>query len=239
MEVNQLPVGGGAAKRTYVREMFTAIAPSYDRLNRIISFRMDLAWRRRAVRRLGWERRPAGRYLDLCAGTLDFAAILSREPGFRGRIVGADFVTRMLALGRGKAAGLAPVTADALQLPFPDATFDGAMVGWGLRNLIDLEAGLREAARVLKPGARLVTLDTCHPPHQPLRGLYNFYFERVLPRVGRFFSKHTTAYTWLPESAKSFPEPPALAALMRRAGFATAEHELLLGGATALHICEK
>lgn len=236
--MNQLPVGGGAAKRTYVREMFTAIAPTYDRLNRIISFRMDLAWRRRAVRRLGWERVPAGRYLDLCGGTLDFAAILAREPGFRGRIVGADFVTRMLALGRGKAAGLAPVTADALQLPFPDATFDGAMVGWGLRNLIDLEAGLREAARVLKPGARLVTLDTCHPPHQPFRGLYNFYFERVLPRVGRFFSKHTTAYTWLPESAKSYPEPAELAAMMRRAGFATAEHELLLGGATALHVAE-
>ena len=237
--MNQLPVGGGAAKRTYVREMFTAIAPTYDRLNRIISFRMDLAWRRRAVRRLGWERMPAGRYLDLCAGTLDFAAILSREPGFGGRIVGADFVTRMLALGRGKAAGLAPVTADALQLPFPDATFDGAMVGWGLRNLIDLEAGLREAARVLRPGARLVTLDTCHPPHQPFRGLYTFYFEHVLPRVGRFLSKHTTAYTWLPESAKSFPEPAALASLMRRAGFSAAEHELLLGGATALHVAER
>jgi demethylmenaquinone methyltransferase/2-methoxy-6-polyprenyl-1,4-benzoquinol methylase len=219
--------------------MFTAIAPSYDRLNRIISFRFDLRWRRAAVARLGWERAPAGRYLDLCAGTLDFAAILSRQSGFRGRITGADFVQPMLRLGRNKAPGLQPVTADALQLPFPDATFDGAMVGWGLRNLMDLEAGLREAARVLKPGARLVALETCHPPRQPLRGLYNFYFERVLPRVGRFFSKHTDAYSWLPESARYFPEPAALSDLLRRCGFARVEHRLLLGGATALHMAER
>src|SRR5690606_33211537 len=218
---------------------FTAIAPDYDRLNRIISFRLDLRWRKVAVRRLGWERRPDGRYLDLCAGTLDFAATLARQPGFRGRIAAADFVQPMLRLGRGKAPGLQPAVADALQLPFPDATFDGAMVGWGLRNLVDLEAGLREGARVLRPGARLVALETCPPPHQPFRGLYNFYFERVLPRVGRFFSKHTDAYSWLPESARHFPEPAALAGLLRQCGFRTAGHELLLGGATALHVAER
>ena len=108
---------------------------------------------------MGWEREPDGIYLDLCAGTLDFAATLARQPGFRGRVVGADFVPAMLRLGRGKAARLAPVTADALELPFPDASFDGAMVGWGVRNLVDLDAGLAEAARVLKPGAGLVILE--------------------------------------------------------------------------------
>ena len=117
----ELPVSGGPEKRAYVREMFTAIAPTYDRLNRIISLRFDQRWRRYAVGRLGWERRPDGIYLDLCAGTLDFAATLARRPGFRGRIVAADFVPAMLRLGRDKAAGLAPVTADALELPFPDA----------------------------------------------------------------------------------------------------------------------
>src|SRR3954463_273748 len=110
----QLPVSGGPEKRAYVREIFTAIAPTYDRLNRIISFRFDQGWRRYAVARLGWEREPEGIYLDLCAGTLDFGATLAGRPGFRGRVVGADFVRRMLELGRGKAEGLAPVNADAL-----------------------------------------------------------------------------------------------------------------------------
>ncbi|HEU4524342.1 MAG TPA: class I SAM-dependent methyltransferase, partial [Gemmatimonadales bacterium] len=127
--------------------MFTAIAPTYDRLNRIISLGLDQRWRRNAVGRLGWERAPEGMYLDLCAGTLDFGAMLAGRRGFRGRIIGADFVERMLRLGRRKSPRLAPVAADALALPFPDRTFDGAMVGWGARNLVDLDGGLREAER--------------------------------------------------------------------------------------------
>ncbi|HEU4827616.1 MAG TPA: ubiquinone/menaquinone biosynthesis methyltransferase [Gemmatimonadales bacterium] len=232
----ELPVSGGAAKRAYVRQMFTAIAPTYDRLNRIISMRLDLYWRRKSVEQLDWERAPAGRYLDLCAGTLDFAAILSRQPGFRGRIVGADFVQPMLELGRHKSDRVEPVTADALELPFPDAAFDGAVVGWGVRNLADLDAGLREAARVLKPGARLVVLEMSTPPHQPLRGLYLAYFEHVLPRIGRLISKHTTAYDWLPESARVFPEPPELARRMESARFSEVRFTRFLGGVTAMHV---
>src|ERR671928_2241697 len=140
----ELPVSGGPEKRAYVREIFTAIAPTYDRLNRIISLRFDQRWRRYAVERLGWQRVPHGIYLDLCAGTLDFAATLARRPGFRGQVVGADFVETMLRLGRDKAPRLRPVMADVLELPFPDACFDGAMVGWGVRNLADLDAGLAE-----------------------------------------------------------------------------------------------
>jgi demethylmenaquinone methyltransferase/2-methoxy-6-polyprenyl-1,4-benzoquinol methylase len=232
----ELPVSGGPEKRAYVREMFTAIAPTYDRLNRIISLRLDQRWRRDAVRRLGWERAPEGMYLDLCAGTLDFGATLARQPGFRGRIVGADFVQRMLRLGRGKSSRLAPVNADALSLPFPDRAFDGAMVGWGVRNLMDLDAGLSEAARVLKPGARLVILEMTLPPNPRLRRVYQFYFRRVLPRIGRMISKHTTAYTWLPESTQAFPTPRELARRMERAGFMDVRYELFLGGVTALHI---
>ena len=117
----QLPVSGGPEKRAYVRAIFTAIAPTYDRLNRIISFRFDQGWRRNAVARLGWERKPEGIYLDLCAGTLDFAR-RARPPalGFGGRIVGADFARSMLEQGRDKSARLDPVAADALELPFPD-----------------------------------------------------------------------------------------------------------------------
>ncbi|HEX6643136.1 MAG TPA: ubiquinone/menaquinone biosynthesis methyltransferase [Gemmatimonadales bacterium] len=232
----ELPVSGGAAKRAYVRQMFTAIAPTYDRLNRIISMRLDLYWRRRSVARLDWERVPDGRYLDLCAGTLDFAAILARQPGFRGRVIGADFVQPMLELGRDKAERVAPVTADALELPFPDASFDGALVGWGVRNLADLDAGLREAARVLRPGARFVILEMSTPPRQPLRGVYLAYFEHVLPRIGRMISKHTTAYDWLPESARVFPEPPELAARMAAAGFRDVRFTRFLGGITAMHV---
>jgi demethylmenaquinone methyltransferase/2-methoxy-6-polyprenyl-1,4-benzoquinol methylase len=232
----ELPVSGGPEKRAYVREIFEAIAPTYDRLNRIISLRFDQRWRRHAVGRLSWERLPEGIYLDLCAGTLDFGATLARRPGFRGRIVGADFVPAMLRLGRGKAARVTPVGADALELPFGDAAFDGAMLGWGLRNLVDLDAGLAEAARVLRPGARLVILDMALPPARWLRTLYQFYFRRVLPRIGRLISRHATAYTWLPASTQAFPEPPELARRMVAQGFTEVSYALFMGGVCAMHV---
>jgi demethylmenaquinone methyltransferase / 2-methoxy-6-polyprenyl-1,4-benzoquinol methylase len=232
----ELPVSGGPGKRAYVQQMFAAIAPTYDRLNRIISLRFDQRWRRHAVGRLNWERVPEGIYLDLCAGTLDFGATLARRPGFRGRIIGADFVPAMLRLGRAKAARLAPVVADALELPFGDAAFDGAMVGWGMRNLVDLDAGLAEAARVLRPGARLVVLDMALPPRRWLRTIYQFYFRRVLPWIGRLISRHATAYTWLPASTQTFPEPPELARRMTAQGFAEVSYGLFMGGVCAMHV---
>ena len=232
----QLPVSGGPEKRAYVRAIFTAIAPTYDRLNRIISFRFDQGWRRRAVARLGWERAPEGIYLDLCAGTLDFGATLARRPGFRGTVVGADFVRRMLELGQGKAAGLRPVNADALELPFADRSFDGATVGWGVRNLVDLDAGLEEAARVLRPGARLVILEMALPAPGVLRAGYEFYFRRVMPLLGRWISKHRTAYSWLQESTRVFPEPPEFARRIEHHGFEDVKYELLMGGVCALYV---
>ena len=224
-----------AAKRAYVRGMFTAIAPRYDFLNHLLSFNVDRRWRRRAVERLGWEQKPDGVFLDLCAGTLDLAATLARAPGFRGTVVGADFVVPMLARGRDKAHGLAPVGADALALPFADHSFDGAMVAFGIRNLADLTKGLAEVARVLKPGARFVILEFATPRFAPLRAAYLFYFRRVLPAIGRAVSKHRDAYSYLPESVLAFPEPEALAERMTHAGFRDVRFDLLTGGICAVH----
>lgn len=222
-----------------MRELFSAIAPTYDRLNRIMSLRLDLRWRRAAVDRLDWERAPEGTYLDLCAGTLDFSAALAKRPGFRGRIVAADFAQPMLQHGRHKSERAAPVTSDALALPFRTASFDGAMMGWGARNLPDLDAGLAEAARVLTPGARLVILEMAMPPRQPLRAIYLAYFERVLPAVGRLISKHRTAYSWLPASARAFPSPESFAERIRRAGFANVSFARFMGGVITLHVATR
>ena len=233
-------VGTPAQKRRYVREMFSAIAPTYDVLNHLLSLNIDRSWRDRALTRLGWEARPEGRYLDACAGTLDFAAALMAKPGFRGVVVGADFALPMLRLGGAKAGGrILRAGSDALQLPFADGTFDGAFVGFGIRNLADLDAGLTELRRVLRDGARLVVLDFTTPTFAPLRALYLFYFRRVLPLAGRLISGHPTAYAYLPSSVLEFPAPAALRQRMEGADFRGGAWELLSGGIAAVHWGER
>jgi demethylmenaquinone methyltransferase / 2-methoxy-6-polyprenyl-1,4-benzoquinol methylase len=224
-------------KAAHVRRMFSSIAPRYDLLNHLLSLNIDRLWRRRAIDWLGWERAPEGVFLDNCAGTLDLAVELARRTGFHGRVVGSDFALPMLQRGLPKVEQL-PVTAlcaDALALPYADATFAGATVGFGVRNLSDLDAGLREMARVLCPGARLVILEFTTPSWQPFRALYFFYFLRVLPFLGRLISRHHSAYSYLPESVLSFPEPPELARRIEQAGFRDIGWRSLTGGITALH----
>ena len=145
---------GGDEKRAYVQRIFSQIAPRYDLLNHLLSFNIDKAWRRKAIAALGWERAPTGTYVDLCAGTLDVSAQLWRASGFRGQIVGADFAEPMLRAGVGKAPTsiVSPVAADAVDLPLADDSASGAIVAFGIRNVADLDRGLREVHRVLAPG---------------------------------------------------------------------------------------
>ena len=229
---------GGAEKRAYVQRIFSEIAPRYDLLNHVLSLNIDRAWRTAALRALAWDRRPDGVFVDLCAGTLDVGAQLSRQPGFRGHIVGADFAEPMLRAGAGKAPRtvLSPVAADALQLPLPDGRAAGAIVAFGIRNVADLDAALREVLRVLAPGARFVILEFSTPRSALVRAAYHFYFHRVLPLVGRLVSGHRTAYTYLPKSVANFPVEEELAARMTRAGFAEVHWRSLSFGIAAVHV---
>lgn len=228
----------GEGKREYVQQMFSDIAPRYDLLNHVLSMNIDKAWRRKALRALQWTQRPAGSYLDLCAGTLDVGAALVKQPGFTGFVAGADFAVPMLRHGHGKAPRdvLAPVGADALALPFASASLDGAIVAFGIRNVADLDAGLREVHRVLKPGTRFVILEFSTPPLALVRWFYHLYFHHVLPLVGRLVSGHGSAYTYLPMSVSHFPTEDTLAGHMRRAGFTTVTWDRLTFGIAAIHV---
>jgi ubiquinone/menaquinone biosynthesis methyltransferases len=232
---------GGAAKRAYVRRIFSEIAPSYDLLNHLLSLNIDRGWRARAIEALAWDRRPGGIFLDICAGTLDVSAELARQPGFSGTVVAADFAEPMLRRGHAKTLGLPvrPVVADALQLPFASGAADGAIVAFGARNFDRLEAGLRELRRVLSPGARLVILDFSTPPSSLVRHGYHLYFHRVLPFVGRLVSGHRTAYRYLPASVTNFPAAPELSRLMVRAGLDKVGCRSLTMGIAAVHWGER
>lgn len=231
----------GPDRAAQVRTLFSEIAHRYDLLNHVLSLNIDRRWRRRAVAALGWERAPAGSYLDACAGTLDLALELAGQNGFRGRVVGTDFALPMLAQGLHKAreTPVAPVCGDAQRLPFASGSFAGALVGFGVRNLSDLRAGFAELHRVLQPGGRLVILEFTVPPGRLLRAGYMVYFNHILPLVGRLVSGHPWAYSYLPRSVRDFPDPAGLAGLLGRAGFARVDWFLVSGGIAAIHVAAK
>jgi demethylmenaquinone methyltransferase/2-methoxy-6-polyprenyl-1,4-benzoquinol methylase len=232
---------GGTEKRAYVRTVFGEIAPRYDLLNHLLSLNIDRIWRRRALRALQWDRAPNGRYLDLCAGTLDVGAQLTRQAGFAGFIVGADFAVPMLQAGLGKAPRerLAPVGADAQLLPLRDGSMDGAAVAFGIRNVASLDVALREVHRVLAPGARFVILEFTTPRSLIVRTFYHVYFHHLLPLIGGLISGHRTAYKYLPKSVAHFPSEPELARRMTAAGFSDVRWESLSFGIAAIHVGRK
>jgi demethylmenaquinone methyltransferase/2-methoxy-6-polyprenyl-1,4-benzoquinol methylase len=227
----------GAERARQVRRIFSEIAPRYDLLNHVLSLNIDRRWRRAAVSRLDWERAPEGTFLDACAGTFDLALELSGRKGFAGQVVASDFAHPMLVQGAHKIEGrpVEAVCGDSLAFPFADGTFEGATVGFGVRNLADVRAGIGELHRVLKPGARLVVLEFTVPPNPVMRAGYLLYFNHILPVVGRIVSGHPWAYTYLPESVKEFPGPKELGAIFEGAGFRDVGWKLLSGGIAALH----
>ena len=211
-----------------VRDMFNRIAPTYDLLNRLLSAGVDRRWRRAALRRLPEK----GPFLDNCAGTLDFSAMLSQaRPG--ERVVAADFSPEMLERGAAKAPGVERVVADAMKLPFEDASFTGVVCGFGMRNLSDLSAGVAEAARVLRPGGVFVTLEFFHPVRPVTRLFHAVYNRVVLPTVGGLVSGDRRAYRYLAESMEGFCSRAGYQQLLEKSGFeAVSGQDLFLGVAS-------
>ena len=232
---------GADVKRGYVKQMFSDIAPHYDRVNRIISFRFDQWWRGKAIRELNIPHDPAATYLDLCAGTLDIASQISKRKDFRGTVVAADFAEPMLRAGLGKISRdvVRPVTADALDLPFVDGFAAGAIVVFGIRNVVDLNAALREVYRVLRPDARFVILEFGATQNPLVGWIYRLYFNHLCPLIGNAVARHHSAYNYLPKSVAHFPTEPDLAQRMRDAGFRDVRWRSYTFGVVAIHVGEK
>jgi demethylmenaquinone methyltransferase/2-methoxy-6-polyprenyl-1,4-benzoquinol methylase len=220
-----------------VRRMFDRIAGVYDLMNTAMTAGMHHRWRERAAERAELE--PGQVALDVCCGTGDLALVLARRVGPSGTVVGCDFSEPMLEIARRKAGerGVGQVRfewADALELPHPAGAFDVVTVGFGARNLVDLERGLAEMVRVLKPGGRLVILEITEPRRPPLSLFYSLWFDRMVPILGAIAGDHE-AYSYLPRSVKRFPPPIDLARLMASTRLERIRYTLLAGGIIAIH----
>ena len=225
----------GTLEEAQVREMFDRIAAIYDRLNSVMTAGLHHQWRRRAADLTALS--PGDRALDVATGTGDLALELARRVAPDGEVLGIDFAERMLELAREK-AGRLPVrfeAANALSLPFADDAFDAATVGFGARNFADLERGLREMARVVRPGGRIVVLEITTPRRRPLSTFFELWFDRVVPALGRI-AGDAQAYEYLPSSVRRFPGPEELASVMSRSGVTDIRYVITGGGIIALHV---
>jgi demethylmenaquinone methyltransferase/2-methoxy-6-polyprenyl-1,4-benzoquinol methylase len=219
----------GTLEEPQVRAMFDRIARFYDVMNSVMTAGLHHQWRRRAadLAQIG----PGSRVLDVATGTGDLALELSRRVAPGGEVVGSDFSEQMLERARAKAPALRFEWGNALELPYADGEFDAATVGFGARNFSDLDRGLAEMARVVRPGGKVVVLEITTPAKPPLSTFFRLWFDRVVPLLGRF----DDAYTYLPNSVKRFPGPDALGATLAGAGLTDVRWILTAGGIIALH----
>ena len=218
--------------------MFARIAPTYDLMNRLMTFGQDQGWRRKLLEACALP--PHGALLDIGTGTGDIAyAAMQRQPGVSA--IGSDFTYEMMAAGVGKVPGLVLpfVQADTFSLPFADESFDAVASGFLVRNVADREAAFREMARVTKPGGRVVCLEIAPPTNALLEPLFRLYFFRIVPLIGGLVAGDRTAYSYLPQSTVEFPPPPALARLMEQAGLHNVVYHEYMINTVAIHVGTK
>ena len=231
-----------STKEQFVHAVFESIAPKYDMMNDLLSFRRHKAWRKFTMAKM--DMRTGQTAVDICCGTCDWTIAMARASG-SGRIVGLDFSRNMLEHGRKKVrqSGLDKqielVWGNAMDLPFPDNTFDFATIGFGLRNVPDIHRVLSEMRRVVKPGGKVVCLELSKPTWEPFRSVYYVYFEHILPWLGKLVAKRYEQYKWLPESLASFPDRLGLVRMFGEAGLENVRAWPLTGGVAALHIGQK
>jgi demethylmenaquinone methyltransferase/2-methoxy-6-polyprenyl-1,4-benzoquinol methylase len=226
----------GTLSEPQVRAMFDRIAGFYDLMNSVMTAGLHHRWRARAADLAGLA--PGDSALDVACGTGDLAIELARRVGPGGEVIGSDFSEEMLERARVKAGDIAWEWGNALELPYASGRFDAATVGFGARNFSDLDRGLAEMARVVKPGGRVVVLEITTPHRPPLSTFYSVWFDRVVPLIGRLTGEEE-AYTYLPSSVRRFPAPEGLAGAMQRAGLGDIRWILTAGGIIALHVGTK
>jgi demethylmenaquinone methyltransferase / 2-methoxy-6-polyprenyl-1,4-benzoquinol methylase len=226
-------------KEEFVHSVFESIAPKYDLMNNILSFRQHKYWRKFTMNKMNVQVGQTA--IDLCCGTCDWTISLA-EKSKTGKIIGLDFSQNMLDYGAlkidelGLGQQVALVRGNAMSLPYEDNSFDYATIGFALRNVPDLEQVIQEMKRVVKPGGRIVSLELSKPTWQPFKAMYYFYFQQVLPLLGKLIVKRYEQYKWLPESLIHFPNHKQLAEIFRKTGLIEVEAYPLTGGIAALHI---
>lgn len=228
----------GKDKSTYVKETFNAIAGRYDLMNSLMSLGLDKRWRRIAVKCVGAK--PGMHILDVCCGTGQLSLEIGKNVSPQGKVTGLDFSQKMLDVAK-KSLELSPnrdniqfIQGDAMALPFPDNSFDGVTVGWGLRNLPDLRQGIKEMTRVVKPGGKVVSLDMAKPNLPGFKQVYWLYFEKLVPLMGKIWAKKSSAYQYLHDSAREFPAQQELARIFAECGLLETYYDNLAGGVVAV-----
>ena len=228
--------------KSHVHDLFENIAPKYDKMNDIMSFKQHKVWRKKTMKLMNVQ--PGQTALDLCCGTCDWTIDLAKASQ-TGKITGLDFSEQMLAVGKRKvqAAGLNKqvelVQGNAMELPFADNSFDFVTIGFGLRNVPDYKQVVSEMLRVVKPGGRIVCLDMSKPQVQPFKSIYYFYFEKIVPLLGKAFAKQFAAYKWLPDSLQLYLDARELKELFEETGAKDVYVKNFFLGIAALHIGRK